>query len=290
MTQQLSRGVRLSCADVDYAAAQGMIEPVEIRWLSAAGVKCPNEQYEVMLALGTKGQLACADIEWNALNGLVNWNQAAGLLWRVPGCQLTKYAFLVTLAAQGGVDCPDIDWHQNVGLISPAQAVWLKTSLGAQGKFCYFPGVGTRTNPLPKGWPLAVNDDWTIRVTSWEPDVTAQAMGYNRFNPAPPPGYVYARLNVTATYNGTGSSNPYIFINVVDIWSNTYQKTYDISSGSGGDAHQLYGQPAAIPGGSVSGSIYYALPVGSAANTILGFAPYVTYSDVPGGVAFFRVN
>src|SRR5579859_1275925 len=42
MTQQLGRGVPLGCADVDYAAAQGLIDPVEVRWLSAAGVKCPN--------------------------------------------------------------------------------------------------------------------------------------------------------------------------------------------------------------------------------------------------------
>ncbi|MEA3217305.1 MAG: hypothetical protein QOJ19_3461, partial [Acidimicrobiia bacterium] len=136
MTQQLAQGVQLRCADVDYAAAQGLIDPVEVRWMSAAGVKCPNEQYEVMLALGTRGQLACADVQWNAENGLVNWNQAAGLLWRVPSCELTKYAFLVALAAQGGINCVDVDWHVNVGLISPVQGGWLKSSLASQGRPC----------------------------------------------------------------------------------------------------------------------------------------------------------
>jgi hypothetical protein len=136
MTQQLARGVPLRCADVDYAAAQALVEPVEVRWLSAAGVKCPNEQYEVMLALGSKGQLACPDVEWNSINGLVNWSQAAGLLWRVPGCVLTKYAFLVALSAQREISCVDVDWHVNVGLISPEQAGWLKAALASQGRPC----------------------------------------------------------------------------------------------------------------------------------------------------------
>ncbi|MEA3216035.1 MAG: hypothetical protein QOJ19_2191 [Acidimicrobiia bacterium] len=281
MTQQLAQGVQLRCADVDYAAAQGLIDPVEVRWLSAAGVKCPNEQYEVMLALGTKGQLACADVQWNAANGLVNWNQAAGLLWRVPGCELTKYAFLVALAAQGGIGCVDVDWHQNVGLISAEQAGWLKASLGNQGRYCYTTGMGARTSPVPKGW-LVPFGDWLIQVQSWEPNVSAQVAAYNRFNEAPPPGYVYARMTVSTTYTkGTGTGSPAgINVNLIDQWSNAYDDTF-VSGGSGGDENSLWLKAATVPGGTVSGAIYYKMPVGSAAGPVLGYHPYITYSDVP---------
>jgi hypothetical protein len=285
MTQQLARGVLLRCADVDYAAAQGLIEPVEIRWLSAAGVKCPNEQYEVMLALGTKGQLGCPDIEWNALNGLINWNQAAGLLWRVPGCELTKYAFLVTLSAQGGIGCADINWYENVGLISAGQSYWLKLSLLNQGRYCEIPGLGTRASPAPHGYPVRVGD-WIVAVTGWEPDVTALVRSYNPYNDPPPVGGIYARAWVVATYAGSGTGYPFsITLNVLDQWLNTYSaKT--VSSGSGGDPRRLSSQPSTVYGGTVSGAVYYAMSTGGAYGPVLGFAT----SSYSSPTAYFWLN
>jgi hypothetical protein len=62
-----------------WAAQQGLILPVEVRWVNEMGLYCPDarlpsedvlsNQYVVMLALAAKSQLSFADVEWNSGEG-----------------------------------------------------------------------------------------------------------------------------------------------------------------------------------------------------------------------------
>jgi hypothetical protein len=127
-----------TCADVRWAAGVGLIEPVEVRWLNAAGVHCPDhsagregapsDQYVVMLALNARGQLTCADLEWNASRGYLTWTALVNL-WH-PSCRLTNYARMVPLMWSGLLGCHDVAWHAERGFITPPQAAYLNVTVG----------------------------------------------------------------------------------------------------------------------------------------------------------------
>ena len=144
-------GRPVGCVDVHWAAQQGLLAPVEVRWLGELGLRCPDgtvawelvpsEQYVVMLAMAVRGQLTCADVEWNAANAQLTWSAAINLLGSVPGCALSPYANMVTLGASGRLGCGDISWNHAAGFITEAQATWLAQAIGC--------GPGTVSPPLP---------------------------------------------------------------------------------------------------------------------------------------------
>lgn len=147
MANQKLAGVALGCADLRYAAAHALIDPVEVHWLDDLGIRCPNKQYVIMLVLGERGQLSCADVEWNAAYGRLNRDEAADLLYRVPGCVLSQYARLVSIATGEGLSCTDVNWHADQGLVSPEQAGWLRAALVAHGVACAPPSPPPPTAP-----------------------------------------------------------------------------------------------------------------------------------------------
>lgn len=128
-------GLPVGCNDVNWAAQQGLIAPVEVRWLSGAGVKCPDatvsaegvpsEQYVVMLALASIGQLTCADIQWNAAYGFLTWSAMINLATPASGCSVSPYAKMVTLRASNRLSCADIDWNVRNGVITTLEYGWL---------------------------------------------------------------------------------------------------------------------------------------------------------------------
>lgn len=136
--QKLSAG-HVGCVDVAWAAGQGLIQPVEVRWLDGLGINCPDDtvtregvpsdQYVVMLALATHHQLTCADIEWNAAYGYLTWSAAINLTGLVGGCTLSRYASMVTLLSSGRLTCEDVDWNLNNGFITSAEAGWLRAPI-----------------------------------------------------------------------------------------------------------------------------------------------------------------
>ena len=69
------------------------------------------------------------------------------------------------------------------------------------------PPVGSLENPVPLGQAAQIGDGWTVTVTQVVPDATQQVLAANQFNDPPPAGYQDFMMAVTATYNGTGSSN-----------------------------------------------------------------------------------
>jgi hypothetical protein len=132
-------GYALSCTDVNWAAGQGLIEPVEVRYLAELGVRCPDEsvarsevteQSVVMLAMAVKRQLTCADIQWNAGKGWLTWVSVINLLGYVANCQVGQYERMVALQAGGQLSCDDINWNRNQGNITEMQAGWLRRGMG----------------------------------------------------------------------------------------------------------------------------------------------------------------
>jgi hypothetical protein len=122
-----------------WAAQQGLILAVEVRWLNEIGLHCPDarvpsedalsDQYVVMLALAAKGQLSCADVEWNSANGLLTWRGAINLAGVAGGCQLSVYAKMVTLLESQTLTCDDIEWNRTQQLISDTHAAWLRSPI-----------------------------------------------------------------------------------------------------------------------------------------------------------------
>ena len=133
-------GSGVGCVDVAWAAGQGLVDPVEVRWLAENGVGCPDgtvereavqsEQYVVMAALAARGQLSCADVEWNAHYGYLSSTGLANLRGIVPGCTVSTYASLVALMASGRLACADVYWHYFNATIDKGEAYWLVQGLG----------------------------------------------------------------------------------------------------------------------------------------------------------------
>lgn len=133
-------GQPVGCVDVHWATQQGLLAPVEVRWLGELGLRCPDpgvvaehipsEQYVVMLALAVRGELTCADVEWNAAYGQLTWSAVVNLLGSVAGCPLSQYARMVALSASGRLTCDDVAWNRAASTISGDQAGWLAAAIG----------------------------------------------------------------------------------------------------------------------------------------------------------------
>jgi hypothetical protein len=73
------QGASVGCADLVWAAAQGLIGPGEVVELAAQGLACANTQYVVMLAMAAGGTLTCTDVTWHADRALIDADQAGSL-------------------------------------------------------------------------------------------------------------------------------------------------------------------------------------------------------------------
>lgn len=152
------------------------------------------------------------------------------------------------------------------------------------------PAIGSQANPVPAGVPIPAGD-WEIAVTSYEPDVTAFVLSLNQFNNPPAPGNVFSRVGVDATFTGTGLGSPYqLQMNLIGASKQTYQPASGVAGGSGGEPAEVSDAAQAPTGAKVVGYIYYELTAADAAGPLLAFPPNVKYTDVPGGVGFFRVQ
>lgn len=152
------------------------------------------------------------------------------------------------------------------------------------------PPVGTLENPIPAGTPVPAND-WTFTMIGFEGEVDGSVAAANQFNDSAPDGSQWVRMRIRATYEGEGSGSPTFALrfNLAGQSGATYSEGL-VASGSGADPGRLSDQPETYPGGTVEGWVYYVISDADAGAPILGFAPNITYTDVPGGVGFFQVK
>ena len=132
-------GQEVACADVAWAAGQGLVEPDEVVRLEAMGVRCPDDsvnrervpstQYVVLTARAANGSLECADVERAAVHGSLSETAAGSLLAAVPGCTLSLLAGLVSGRVSGRSTCADIEAGRAGGL-SAGQADRLAAEAG----------------------------------------------------------------------------------------------------------------------------------------------------------------
>lgn len=201
------------------------------------------------------------------------------------GCGGTAKESTVTVAASGsGTGTPELSTTSTVSTTTTAS-----TTTTSRPTTTTAPPVGTQANPVPAGLPIPAGD-WEIAVTGFEPDVSAMVTSFNQFNQPPKPGMVHARLAVDATYTGVGLGNPYeLAMNLIGASKQTYQPI-SVAGGSGGDPSSVDDQAQTPTGGKVVGYIYFEVTAADAVGPLLAFPPNVKYSDVPGGVGFFRVQ
>jgi len=69
------------------------------------------------------------------------------------------------------------------------------------------PDGSSKTKPLPVGTEAQVSDEWTVAVTSIEPDATAKVQGGNQFNDPPTKGQ-FMLVTLDATYTGDKEGTP----------------------------------------------------------------------------------
>jgi hypothetical protein len=146
----------------------------------------------------------------------------------------------------------------------------------------------TIDKPLPKGIDIPAGD-WKLTFLDFNPNASAQVASYNRFNDTPPPGQHYVALHIRATWNGAGTGNPFAVprINLIGTAKTSYQNTV-VSSGSGGDARNFVEQGEAPPGGAIDGWLYYLVNDNDVG--LVAWLPNVTYTDIPGGIAYFALQ
>lgn len=152
------------------------------------------------------------------------------------------------------------------------------------------PSIGTRDNPVPVGVPVPAGD-WDLTVTGYEPGAGQIVANANQFNTAASGGSQYVRVKVKASYTGEGTGSPFsLRLNLADSNGATYSEA-SVASGSGADPMVFGDQPETFNGGSVEGFFYFIIPDDQAGGDgLLAFPPNITYTDVDGGVGFFRVK
>lgn len=118
---------------------------------------------------------------------------------------------------------------------------------------------GSRDNPLDSSF-LTYGDYDPVNFGFLELVDFATIESSNRFNEEPPPGQVYVRFRVTATYNGTETGSYYDFafnLGLVGDKGKIYETAF--IADSDGTLETLSDQPDVISGGVMEGYLYYLI-------------------------------
>jgi hypothetical protein len=122
--------------------------------------------------------------------------------------------------------------------------------------------TGTRDDPYPIGETIAVTDAgepvWDVELGTPTLDADAVIAATNQFNDAPPAGFQYALVPVTATYTGTDVGTPWLELTVVYIAANGTEHTTADLVAAGPDPLIEAGQLA--PGETGSGNEVVLVP------------------------------
>jgi len=108
----------------------------------------------------------------------------------------------------GAVIAASGDWFQDrLVFFDPATSSGsIDTVTGSTGPAPDGEATEARTSPGALGTPIELDDDWTVQVNAFDPDVTDEVLAEDTFADPPPDGQAYAAVNVTYTYNGENSS------------------------------------------------------------------------------------
>lgn len=142
-------------------------------------------------------------------------------------------------------------------------------------------GSGTRDDPFPIGTTLQ-GDEWTVTVNSVTFGATDAVMAENQFNDAPPAGYEYILVNVSAVYSGPDSDFGWsIGVDYVTPTGETMSSSDSIAVAPG----EFDWSAEVYTGGTISGNIPIAVPSATAADGVLAVK-----ADMFGDPAFVAVQ
>ena len=148
------------------------------------------------------------------------------------------------------------------------------------------PALGTRSNPVPLGAPVAISvnsgaEHWRLRIISTQPDATAAVLAENQFNDPPASGNQFFIATVGVDYvTGTQAHNPLGLawdLRAVGT-SNVVYTVFGSTSSCGVIPDDITDKGDLLPGGSMVGNICWSVP-SSEAGTLISFielddAPY----------------
>jgi hypothetical protein len=141
-------------------------------------------------------------------------------------------------------------------LAQPASATPLAAIKGPQEGAAATP---SRLKPNPVGTTGEVGEGWSVTVTGAAHDITDAVVAENSFNTAPPDGYRYIGVDVSYTFNGTGSDSAFTVT------------THAVADGNVALAEECGVIPTAVDdfvdvfaGGSVTGTVCYVVPADAA--------------------------
>lgn len=109
----------------------------------------------------------------------------------------------VNLTARPGPGWVFATWNEACHGAKSTCGLRLRNAAGVAASFGA-PG-STSANPIPLGHGVRFKDGWVVRVVSTTIDATAEIVALSGNSP-PAPGAQYALLNLSATYEGAGSS------------------------------------------------------------------------------------
>ena len=122
-----------------------------------------------------------------------------------------------------------------------------------------------RLAPEPVGTTADVGEGWSLTVTAAARDITDAVMAENSFNDPPPDGYRFIGIDVTYTFNGTGSDSAFTVTS-----SAVADNNVALSNECGVIPTPLDEFVDVFAGGSVSGTLCFVVPADS--------APFAMYS------------
>ena len=147
----------------------------------------------------------------------------------------------------------------------PAAATPMATLKGPQTGATKTPA---RLAPTAVGTTADVGNGWSITITATAHDITDAVVAENSFNDPPPAGFRFIGVDVTYTFNGTGSDSAFTVTTSAVADSNVA-----LSNECGVIPTPLDEFVDVFAGGSISGLLCFVVPADSA-----GFAMYSSAS------------
>lgn len=119
--------------------------------------------------------------------------------------------------------------------------------------------AGTRQNPLEPGVAFAV-DDWTVELAPTDTDAEDIVLAENQFNDPPADGRQFVMVEVTVTYTGDDSGNPWLDLKFDFYGSggNTFGTGSDDYCGVIPDSLNDHGEM--FPDATASGNVCISVP------------------------------
>jgi hypothetical protein len=148
-------------------------------------------------------------------------------------------------------------------------------------------GKGTRGAPYPIHATVTIpgSKGWKVRVNSSVPNGTSKVLAANQFNDKPKAGRQFFLINVTVSYTGKGSSQPFSGLTFKALGRSDV--AYDYQDDCGVLPSPLDDTKTVFSGGKLTGNICFSVKKTDVPSLLVYVEPAFSFSDTQ---VFFKLR